>query len=62
MSQSLFMKIFGSFRKQSEVTSISTQTYACLHNLECLEGISLFQTLKFKNKNMIEADILTFYS
>ena len=55
-------KHFGSFRKEFQVTSMSIQTYTCLHNLECPEDISLFQTLKFKNKNIIETEILSFCS
>ena len=56
------MNILGSFRKESQVTSISIQTYTCLHNLECCEDISLIQTSKFKNKNIIKTEILSFCS
>ena len=62
MSWALFANILGSFRKESQVTSVSIQTYTCLHNLECREDTSLFQTLKFKNKNIIEAETLSFCS
>ena len=54
------MNILGSFRKESQVTSISIQTYTCLHNLDCCEDISLIQTLKFKNKNIIETEFYPF--
>ena len=62
MSQALFTKVLGSFRKESQVTSISIQTYTSLPNLECREDILLFQTLEFKNKNIIETEILIFCS